>query len=34
MEHVLNWDEDKVTKWMTTIGYSIFEKQFKGEKEK
>ncbi|KAG1140067.1 hypothetical protein G6F38_009389 [Rhizopus arrhizus] len=29
MEHVLNWDEDKVTKWMTTIGYSIFEKQFK-----
>ncbi|KAG2201952.1 hypothetical protein INT47_000491 [Mucor saturninus] len=29
MEHVLMWDENKVTKWMTTIGFSCFEKQFR-----
>ncbi|KAI8047402.1 uncharacterized protein B0P05DRAFT_566119 [Gilbertella persicaria] len=29
MEHVLMWDENKVTKWMTSIGYSSYEKQFK-----
>lgn len=33
MEHVLLWDENKVTKWMSTIGYSSFEKQFKGWKK-
>ncbi|CAO3636045.1 unnamed protein product [Mucor hiemalis] len=29
MEHVLLWDENKVTKWMSSIGFSSFEKQFK-----
>lgn len=29
MEHVLLWDENKVTKWMASIGFSSFEKQFK-----
>ncbi|KAI9470697.1 MAG: hypothetical protein EXX96DRAFT_585443 [Benjaminiella poitrasii] len=29
MEHVLMWDENKVTKWMASIGYSSYEKQFK-----
>jgi hypothetical protein len=30
MDHVLTWDENKVTKWMSSIGFSSFEKQFKG----
>lgn len=34
MEHVLMWDENKVTKWMSSIGYSSFEKQFRGKKKK
>lgn len=25
------WDENKVTKWMSSIGYSSFEKQFRGK---
>ncbi|CEP15739.1 hypothetical protein [Parasitella parasitica] len=29
MEHVLMWDENRVTKWMSGIGYSSYEKQFK-----
>ncbi|KAI8341554.1 hypothetical protein BD560DRAFT_412130 [Blakeslea trispora] len=29
MEHVLTWDENKVTKWMSSIGYASYEKQFK-----
>lgn len=28
------WDENKVTKWMSSIGYSSFEKQFRGKKKK
>ncbi|KAI8642714.1 hypothetical protein BD408DRAFT_416112 [Parasitella parasitica] len=29
MEHVLMWDESRVTKWMSGIGYSSYEKLFK-----
>ncbi|CEG68813.1 hypothetical protein RMATCC62417_05002 [Rhizopus microsporus] len=29
MEHVLSWDENKVIKWITAIGYSSFQRQFK-----
>ncbi|KAL7309798.1 hypothetical protein PS15m_010638 [Mucor circinelloides] len=29
MEHVLMWDENKVAKWLSSIGYSSFEKQFR-----
>jgi hypothetical protein len=27
------WDENKVTKWMTTVGFASFEKQFRGKKQ-
>ncbi|KAL9538510.1 hypothetical protein MBANPS3_010879 [Mucor bainieri] len=29
MEHVLMWDENKVGKWLSSIGYASFEKQFR-----
>ncbi|KAI8979029.1 hypothetical protein BDB01DRAFT_798967 [Pilobolus umbonatus] len=29
VDHVLMWDENKVTKWISTLGYSSLEKQFK-----
>ncbi|KAI8146277.1 hypothetical protein BJV82DRAFT_601166 [Fennellomyces sp. T-0311] len=29
MENVLLWDENKVNKWLASIGYSAYEKQFK-----
>ncbi|KAI9264476.1 hypothetical protein BY458DRAFT_438385 [Sporodiniella umbellata] len=29
MDHVLHWDEEKVTKWIALVGYSTFERQFK-----
>ncbi|KAF1801882.1 hypothetical protein V8B55DRAFT_1474771 [Mucor lusitanicus] len=29
MEHVLMWDENKVAKWLSSIGYASFEKQFR-----
>ncbi|KAI8891103.1 hypothetical protein K501DRAFT_281278 [Backusella circina FSU 941] len=29
MDNVLAWDENKVTKWISSLGYSTFEKQFK-----
>ncbi|KAI7859834.1 hypothetical protein BDC45DRAFT_162598 [Circinella umbellata] len=29
MENVLQWDENKVNKWLTSIGYGSYEKQFK-----
>ncbi|GAA5808021.1 hypothetical protein MFLAVUS_001403 [Mucor flavus] len=29
LQHVLMWDENKVTKWMTTVGFASFEKQFR-----
>ncbi|KAI9255760.1 hypothetical protein BDA99DRAFT_149726 [Phascolomyces articulosus] len=29
MENVLQWDENKVNKWLASIGYSAYEKQFK-----
>jgi hypothetical protein len=30
MDTVLSWDEHKVYKWISSIGYSCFELQFKG----
>lgn len=30
MDTVLSWDEHKVNKWISSIGYSCFELQFKG----
>lgn len=30
MDNVLTWDENKVSKWLASIGYSAYEKQFKG----
>jgi hypothetical protein len=30
MDNVLAWDENKVTKWISSLGFSAFEKQFKG----
>ncbi|KAI7886001.1 hypothetical protein K492DRAFT_228711 [Lichtheimia hyalospora FSU 10163] len=29
MDNVLTWDENKVSKWLASIGYSAYEKQFK-----
>lgn len=31
MDNVLLWDENKVIKWITFIGFGAYEKQFKGE---
>jgi hypothetical protein len=30
MDSVLNWDEAKVCKWLSGIGYTGYEKKFKG----
>jgi SAM domain (Sterile alpha motif) len=31
MDSVLNWDEARVCKWLSSVGYTGYEKKFQGE---